>query len=176
MKFFNLFVLLFITIIINNVAAKKDEIAFPSAINVDEDGGYELMVTRPEYSYDKSDGSINAVNFDIPLKNCKYNFNDMKVTCDLKDKKKYQFIVDVKVKGKNECTINKNTTFKSVDLYGSYFEDPKKLVKTNFIASYDRKDNKIVDFSIDAKQFVFVTNKKCKLTTSIKRAVIRQNK
>ncbi|ORY74493.1 hypothetical protein LY90DRAFT_699333 [Neocallimastix californiae] len=155
---------------------KKNEIKFPSMINVQEEGGFALMITRPEYLYDENNKIIGAVNGDIELENCKYNFNDKKVTCDFEDKGKYQLIVDVKVKGKNECVINKNTTFKSVDLYGTDFENPKKLVKTNFIAYFDRKDNKIVDFSIEAKQFVIVTNKKCKLTVSIKRAVLRKNK
>jgi len=131
------------------------------------------MITRPEYIYDDNNNIIGAVNGDFELENCKYNFENKKIICDFQDKIKHQLILDVKIK--NDCEINMNTTFKTADLYAPSF-DSKKLNKTHFVAYYEREKDKIVNFSIEAKKFVFLTNENCKFIVNIKHATIRKAK
>ncbi|KAG4108108.1 hypothetical protein H8356DRAFT_1620559 [Neocallimastix lanati (nom. inval.)] len=151
-------------ILILTMVVTKGEIEIPSIINIEEEGGFALMATKPDYIYNNEGKIIGMVNGDRPLKNCKYNIKENKIICDYEDDEKY--IITFNVKINDGCNIDESTIFKSVNLYGINFE--KKYSKTNFIIYYEKDNNKkITHFEVTAKYFEFLTKDGCKINALI---------
>lgn len=144
----------------------NNEIQIPSIINIGEHGGFALMATKPEYTYDNNGKIVGAVNGDRELRNCRLNIKKNKIYCDYEDDEKFLITFDVEITTIGNKNIDESTIIKSVNLYSINSEN--KDNKTNFIIYYEKnKDKKITKFDITANRFEFLTNDECKYIANI---------
>jgi len=150
-NFFTTFVFFISTIFVASAPVTSNEVKFPSYVNTKKGVLYASTAVKS--------GGGELLN-DYPLKDCRYNFSEKRVYCNLIENKNNKYNVIFKLKPKNSCAINSKTTLQRV-----YTLDEDNETN-NYIIEYKKGKNNKINVNYYFSTFSLKTSS-CKLVLNV---------